>query len=77
MKNTSPNPLSFAYLDLALKFTPEGLETCTYDKRQDFGFPIVNFPDMSGCIPRSIARNVIASVPAVRTTEYGASYVHS
>ena len=50
--NTSDNETSF--VDLIIKVIGSGIHTCTSvnDKRNGFGFPIVNFPWMSGDIPR-------------------------
>ena len=47
------------YLDLYLKFDKDGkLFTRFYDKRDDFDFPIVNFPYLSSIIPESPAYGV-------------------
>ena len=48
--NTSDKGTSF--LDLNIKFTGSDVHTSVYDKRDDFGFPIVNFPWLSGDVPR-------------------------
>ena len=61
LKRTSTTDTSFAFLDLQIDFRETAVTTSLYDKRREFGFDIVNFPDMTGCIPRSIARGVIAS----------------
>ena len=45
---------SASYLDLHLEIDNEGsLKTKLYDKRDDFNFPIVNFPFNSSNIPES------------------------
>ena len=41
-----------AYLDLNIKLFGSGIQTSVFDKRDDFGFPIVNFPWLSGDVPR-------------------------
>ena len=39
------------YLDLDILITGPGFSYSIYDKRDNFNFPIVNFPDLSGNIP--------------------------
>ena len=48
--NTSDKETSF--LDLNIKVIGSDIDTSVYDKRDDFGFPIVNFPWSSGDVPR-------------------------
>ena len=48
--NTSDKETSF--LDLNIKVIGSDVHTSIYDKRDDFGFPIVNFPWLSGDAPR-------------------------
>ena len=48
--NTSDKQTSF--LDLNIKVIGSDIHTSVYDKRDDFGFPIVNFPWLSGDVPR-------------------------
>ena len=48
--NTSDKETSF--LDLNIKVVGSNIHTSVYDKRDDFGFPIVNFPWLSGDVPR-------------------------
>ena len=48
--NTSDKETSF--LDLNIKVIGSDIHTSVYDKRGDFGFPIVNFPWLSGEVPR-------------------------
>ena len=40
------------FLDLYIKVINNNIHTSVYDKRDDFGFPIVNFPWLSGDVPR-------------------------
>lgn len=40
------------FLDLNIKIHNGLVETSVYDKREDFGFPIVNFPWLDGDVPR-------------------------
>ena len=46
------NAFSFSFLDLNIKVIGSDIHTSVYDKRDDFGFPIVNFPWLSGDVPR-------------------------
>ena len=48
--NTSDKETFF--LDLNIKVIGSDVHTSVYDKRDDFGFPIVNFPWLSGDVPR-------------------------
>ena len=48
--NTSDKGTSF--VDLNIKIIGSDVHTSIYDKRNDFGFPIVNFPWLSGDVPR-------------------------
>ena len=48
--NTSDKETSF--LDLNIKVIGSDIHTSVYDKRDDFRFPIVNFPWLSGDVPR-------------------------
>ena len=47
--NTADKETSF--LDLNIKFIGSNIHTSVYDKRDDFWFPIVNFPLLSGDVP--------------------------
>ena len=47
--NTSDKETSF--LDFNIKVIGSDVHTSVYDKRNDFGFPIVNFPWSSGDVP--------------------------
>ena len=48
--NTSDKETSL--LDLNIKAIGSNIHTSVYDKRDDFGFPIVNFPWLIGDVPR-------------------------
>ena len=62
INETTESPISASYLDLYLKFDKQGkLTTKIYDKRDDFNFPIVNFPFLSSNIPTSPAYGVFVS----------------
>ena len=49
-ENTSDKETSF--LDLNIKVIGSDIQTSVYDKRNAFGFPIVNFQWLSGDVPR-------------------------
>jgi hypothetical protein len=59
---TSSSSSSASVLDLYLKFDDSGqLSTKIYDKRDDFNFKIINFPNMCSNIPASPAYGVYIS----------------
>ena len=57
--NTSDKETSF--LDLNIKVIGSDVHTSNYDKRNDFRFPIVNFPWLSGDVPRLSSYGVYIS----------------
>ena len=62
IKDTTDSSKSAAYLDLYLEIDHKGtLCTRLYDKRDDFNFPIINFPVLSSNIPASPAYGVYVS----------------
>ena len=54
VKASNFNPLNpdLSFLDSNIKVIGNDIHTSVYDKRDDFGFPIVNFPWLSGDVPR-------------------------
>ena len=55
-------PPSASFLDLYLEFDDSGqISTKIYDKRDDFNFKIINFPNMCSNIPASPAYGVYIS----------------
>ena len=50
--NTSDKEIQLLFLDLNIKVIGSDIHTRVYDKRDEFGFPIVNFPWLSGDVPR-------------------------
>ena len=56
VKETTDTASSASFLDLFLEFDDSG-QICTkiYDKRDDFNFKIINFPNMCSNIPASPA----------------------
>jgi hypothetical protein len=61
-KETTDTASSASLLDLCLEFDDSGqLSTKIYDKRDDFNFKIINFPNMCSNIPVSPAYGVYIS----------------
>jgi hypothetical protein len=74
IKDTTETERSASYLDLHLEIDSKGgLKTKLYDKRDDFDFPIVNFPFMSSNIPAAPAYGVYIS-QLIRYSRACASY---
>ena len=62
VKETTDTASSASFLDLYLEFDDSGqLSTKIYDKRDDFNFKIINFPNMCSNIPVSPAYGVYIS----------------
>ena len=62
IKDTTNTDRSASYLDLHLDIDSEGrFRTQLYDKRDDFNFPIVNFPFICSNIPAAPAYGVYIS----------------
>ena len=62
IKDTTDTDRSASYLDLHLEIdSEERLRTKRYDKRDDFNFPIVNFPFLCSNIPEAPAYGVYIS----------------
>ena len=61
-QETTDTASSASFLDLYLEFDDSGqLSTKIYDKRDDFNFKIINFPNMCSNIPASPAYGVYIS----------------
>jgi hypothetical protein len=62
VKETTVTASSASFLDWYLEFDDSGqLSTKFYDKRDDFNFKIINFPNMCSNIPSSPAYGVYIS----------------
>ena len=62
IKETTDTASSASFLDLYLEFDDSGqISTKIYDKRDDFNFKIINFPNMCSNIPASPAYGVYIS----------------
>ena len=57
IKITKKSPI----LDLSLKINKNSILYKLYDKRDKFGFPIVNFPNLTGNIPTGQSYGVFIS----------------
>ena len=63
LNDTTNTVKSASYIDSHLEYDNEGrLKTKLYDKREDFSFPIVNFPFLSSNIPAAPAYGVYISL---------------
>ena len=79
VKDTTESINSASYLDLQLEYDIQGkLNLKLYDKRDDFNFPIVNFPFLSSNIPASPAYDVYASqlIRYARASSEYRSFLH-
>ena len=62
IQDTTDTDRSASYLDLHLEIDSEGrIRTKFYDKRDDFNFPIVNFPFICSNIPAALVYGVYIS----------------
>jgi hypothetical protein len=62
VKETTDTASSASFFDIYLEFDDSGqLSTKIYDKRDDFNFKIINFPNMCSHIPASPAYDVYIS----------------
>jgi hypothetical protein len=74
IKDTTDTNRSASYIDLHLKIDSEGrLRTKLYDKKDDFNFPIVNFPFKCSNIPAAPACGVYI-FQLIRYSRASASY---
>jgi hypothetical protein len=73
-KETTDTASSASFFDLYLEFDDSGqLSTKSYDKRDDFNFKIINFPNMCSNIPASPAYGVYIS-QLIRYTRVSSNY---
>ena len=52
LNKASTSDKETSFLDINIKVIGSDIHTSVYDKRDDFGFPIVNFPWLSDNVPR-------------------------
>lgn len=58
IKNTNISATQVTYLDLDIKVIDNKYIFSSYDKRNDFNFPIINYPNLQGNIPTNAAYGV-------------------
>ena len=61
IKNTNISSNHVTFLDLDIKVVSNKFKFKSYDKRNDFNFPIINYPNLSGNIPTKAAYDVFIS----------------
>ena len=75
IKETTDTASSASFLDLYLEFDHSGqLSTKIYDKRDDFNFKIINFPNMCSNIPASPAYGVYTIWQLIRYARASSNY---
>ena len=61
LKCTNISPAKSTFLDLTISIYRNKYKYVSYDKRNDFGFEIVNYPNLRGNIPKSQAYGIFIS----------------
>ena len=61
LNKTNVSDAEVSFLDLHLSISDGFVKTKSYDKRDDFGFDIVNFPFLNGDVPRSASYGIYIS----------------
>ena len=61
LENTNISPNKVNYLDLTISVYRGKYFYKSFDKRNDFGFEIINYPDIRGNIPKMPADGVFVS----------------
>ena len=61
MNKTNTSDKETSFLDLNVKVMGNNVHTSVYDKRDNVGFPFVNFPWLSGDVPRLTSYGVYIS----------------
>ena len=61
IKNTNISSNQVTFLDLDIKVVGNKFKFKSYDKHNDFNFPIINYPHLSGNIPTKAAYGVFIS----------------
>lgn len=73
LKETNVSQTMTHYLDLTVSYTNGKYEYKSYDKRSDFNFDVINYPDLSGNIPLTQSYGVFMS-QTIRFCEINSSY---
>ena len=61
LENTNLSPYKVNYLDMAISVFRGKYSYKSFDKRNNFGFQIINYPDIKGNIPRGPAYGIFTS----------------
>ena len=61
LENTNLSPCKVNYLDMTISIHRGKYFFKSFDKRNDFGFEIINYPDLRGNIPKKPAYGVFIS----------------
>ena len=61
LKNTNISVSKCSFLDLTISVYRGNFHYISYDKRDSFGFDVINFPHLNGNIPRSPSYGVYVS----------------
>ena len=62
LKETNISLTECNYLDIKVKCSENGIFSyCSYDKRLDYDFQVINYPDLSGNIPKNQSYGVFVS----------------
>ena len=75
LKKTNVSPNKGTFLDLPVSIYRQKFLYYSWDKRRDFNFPIVNYPDLSGNIPSSQSYGVYTS-QLIRFCDINMTFCH-
>ena len=75
LKKTNVSPNKGTFLDLSVSIYRQKFLYYSWDKRRDFNFPIVNYPDLSGNIPSSQSYGVYTS-QLIRFCDINMTFCH-
>ena len=61
LENTNVSRVESNYLDLSIKLKDDNFQYKSFDKRDDYNFDVIRYPDLSGNIPFSPSYGVFVS----------------
>ena len=61
LKCTNISPAKSTFLDLTISVYRGNYRCSSYDKRNDFGFKVVNYPNLNGNIPKAQSYGIFVS----------------
>ena len=61
IKNTNKSISEVSYLDLSISITNNQYYYKSYDKRKDFDFKVINYPNLKGNVPVNPSYGVFTS----------------